>query len=63
MIISWGVRYSYYFEPTFSLNGILISRLLMPGLRLQWKAEIGAAVTHLALLGVKIWETALWDIK
>ena len=27
---------------------------MMPGLRLQWKAERAAAVTHLALLGVKI---------
>ena len=32
----------------------------MPGLRLQWKAESMAAVTHLASLGVKIRETALW---
>ena len=27
---------------------------------LQWKAERAAAVTHLALLGVKIQETAFW---
>ncbi len=35
----------------------------MPGLRSQWKAETVAAVTHLALLGVKNGETALWGIK
>lgn len=33
----------------------------MPGLRQQWKAEAVAADTPLALLGVKIWGTALWD--
>ena len=34
----------------------------MPGLRLQWKAVSSIAVTHLALLGVKIQETAFWGI-
>lgn len=34
---------------------------MMPGLRLQWMAEAVAADTHLALLGIKIGETALWE--
>ena len=62
-IINLKCWISCYFEPTFTLNGIPISRRWMSGLRLQWKAETGAAVTHLALLGVKIWETALWDFE
>lgn len=33
----------------------------MPGLRLQWMAEAVAADTHLALLGIKIGEPALWE--
>lgn len=49
------------FEPAFTLNGIPISHRLMSSLRLQWKADIGAAVTHLASPGVKRQETALWD--
>lgn len=34
----------------------------MPGLRLKWKAEAVAADTHLALLGIKIWEPAFWEL-
>lgn len=33
----------------------------MSGLRLQWKAEAVAADAHLALLGLRIRETALWE--
>ena len=51
-----------YFEPTFTFHGILISLQFMSGLLSQWKAEIAAAVTHLALLGVKIRKTALWGL-
>ena len=35
----------------------------MPGRRLQRKAEDMAADTHLALLGVKMQETAFWELK
>ncbi len=33
----------------------------MSGLRLQWKTKVVAADSHLALLGLKIWGTALWE--
>lgn len=46
------MRHSYYFEPTFTLNGMLIIVLRMsshPGNRCQWKAKAGTAAAHLAV--------------
>lgn len=50
-VISWNVRYSYHFEPTFTLNGMLIIVLRMsghPGNRCQWKTKAYTAAAHLA---------------
>ena len=53
-------------EPTFTLNGTPILQNSMPSLPAFADAVEGsecAAVTHLALLGVKIQETAFWVKK
>lgn len=59
------------FEPTFTFMGFLYRRTAvrpslpgMPGIRgLQGKAKVSVAVTHLALLGVKKQDAALWVMK
>ena len=51
---------SCYFEPTFTLNGILILEHRCQAFIAQRKAEVLPAVAHLALLGVKIQEPAFW---
>ena len=49
----------YYFEPTFTFMGF---QYLSPDVRPPFAVEDRKAVevTHLALLGVKIAETAFW---
>ena len=51
---------SCHFEPTFTLNGILILEHRCQAFIAQSKAEVLPAVAHLALLGVKIQEPAFW---
>ena len=57
------MREPCYFEPTFSFMGILNRRLDARPPNMQWKAEDRLRNPPLALLGVKIAGTALWDHK
>lgn len=57
---------SCYFEPTDTLNGILILpyRCQASGFRpYAVEGRSMVAVTHLALLGVKIQDSAFWAIQ
>ena len=62
-IRSLGCTITCYFEPTFSFLGILDCRLDARPPNTQWKAEDRLRNPPLALLGVKIAGTALWDYK
>ena len=55
---SWGVRQSCYFEPTLFIWDSYIFKLMSCLHRVDGRCL--CAVTHLALLGVKMQETAFW---